>query len=314
MQIKPPKLLLKLLISSALTALLVKDLSKETSVEGLISIISNTDANSVYIFCLLSLTSLLLRSYRYFYALSISSAKKLDFTRILAITSVRNLSVDLIPARIGELSYFFLLNLYGISLANSSAVFVVCFVLDFLVLAILGLLVLSVSTEMLSIFWLLLTILFSASYLLIKLPQILSFLETRFQKLSALKTVLNSQDLVKLQSLNFLTMLSLLTIALRLAKYSSLFFLLRGVLKGANYDLSKFHPLDCTIAFVLAEASASLPASGIMGFGAYEKAWTAVMNAGNLTSVIFSVHIITQLVTYFLSGLCCLLFMFNEHK
>lgn len=159
MQNKSPKLLLKILISFALTALLVKDLSKETSVDGLIKIILNTERSSVYIFCLLSLTSLLLRSYRYFYALSINSAKKLEFTRILVVTSVRNLSVDLLPARIGELSYFYLLNLYGITLANSSAVFVVCFILDFLVLAFIGLLVLSASTEILGIFWLLLTIL-----------------------------------------------------------------------------------------------------------------------------------------------------------
>ena len=295
-----------------MTALLIRDLSRETSVEGIINIITNTDAKSVYIFCLLSLCALLLRSYRYFYALGLCCDKKLDYTRILAISSVRNLTIDLLPSRTGELSYFFLLNLYGVSLASSSAVFIICFILDFLVLVFLGLFLLSSSQNELLIFYMLLSILFSASFLLIKLPNTLSFLESKFKKLSFIKTILDSGTLLKLQTLDSMMKLSLLTLTLRLAKYSSLYFLLQGVLLGSNFDLTKFQPLDCTIAFILAEASTSLPT--IMGFGAYEKTWTAIMQIGGVTSVIFSVHIISQLVTYSLSGLCCLLFLFKQDK
>lgn len=309
MQNKKLQLALKIVISCALTAILVNDLSRETNADGLINIITNTNRNSIYVFCFLGICSLILRSYRYFYALSLISEKKIEFYKILVVSSIRNLTVDLLPSRIGELSYFFLLKFYGISFATSASVFIVCFVLDFLVLAFLGLFILSASH--LALFFILLTILFSASYLLIKLPKTFAYLENRYpQKIK----VLNLEDFEKLQEVKSIFKLSLLTLALRLAKYSSLYILLRGVLIGANLDLAKFNPIQSTLAFIFAEASASLPASGIMGFGAYEKTWCALMNIPGTVSVIFTVHIISQLVNYFLSGMCCLIFLFKQDE
>lgn len=74
-----------------------------------------------------------------------------------------------------------------------------------------------------------------------------------------------------------------------------------------------------TVAFITAEAASSLPVSGVMGFGAYEGAWAAVLGitGGRIPStatVIFSVHLITQLVAYSAAGVAFAVFPFLNPK
>ena len=78
-------------------------------------------------------------------------------------------------------------------------------------------------------------------------------------------------------------------------------------------------PLLVTVAFISAEAASSLPASGVMGFGIYESAWSTVLGltGGRIpspTTVIFSVHLITQLVAFSCGAVAFALFPFLNLK
>ena len=73
------------------------------------------------------------------------------------------------------------------------------------------------------------------------------------------------------------------------------------------------------VAFVSAEASASLPISGLMGFGAYEAVWSLIFSFSeveipSLTVLIFAIHIITQVIGYSLGFLALIVFGFDQWK
>ena len=79
-------------------------------------------------------------------------------------------------------------------------------------------------------------------------------------------------------------------------------------------DSRDINPLLSTFAFVIAEGVASLPISGFFGFGAYEGAWGMIFSLAHIkipsvTSVIFAVHLITQMVAYIYGLIGFLMFL-----
>ena len=113
--------------------------------------------------------------------------------------------------------------------------------------------------------------------------------------------------------------LVLLTAGLRAAKYLSLYLLLLAVVAQFNIKPADISPLLSTTAFIGAEASASLPISGLMGFGAYEAAWSAIFSMSSVSipsvaGVILAVHVITQVFGYSLALLGLLVFLIDEFR
>ena len=123
-----------------------------------------------------------------------------------------------------------------------------------------------------------------------------------------------AQDLLTLKKSNHFSLLVALTVVLRSAKYISLYILLLAVLQQWGIGHRQISLAISFLAFVTAEAAASLPISGLMGFGAYEGAWQAIfaismVKITAVSSVILAIHLITQVVGYFL-GFLALVWVF----
>ncbi len=347
-----PATVLKLLCSALLTAMLLTAVFRTESIDSLFSMLQNTYLPGVIAYASISLFALVVRALRYYLVLGVSSAEetealetqKVTFGTLLIVTSIRNALVDFLPARLGELSYFYVLRRYGISMLRAVSVFGVCFALDIAVLALLLILLLLLSPYYLGMQALIDTSQLSAPVLVFGVVVLLfAFIALLRLDIAArigtriLKTLSaplaswrprNSvvlfaeritNDISGIQKRGNFTLFVLLTVALRVSKYLSLYVLLLSVVLPLGVSMQDLDPVLSTVAFLAAEASASLPISGLMGFGAYEGAWTLIFSLSraeipSVPSVILLVHLITQVVGYSFGLLGLGFFLIKEVK
>jgi hypothetical protein len=101
----------------------------------------------------------------------------------------------------------------------------------------------------------------------------------------------------------------LISVIIRFCKYMGLYLMVLGlasqwspqVLANLSFPVVLF-------ALITAEATASMPVSGIAGFGAYEGVMMATYIAAGLTAtqaslLSFGLHLLTQTIDYSLGGL-----------
>lgn len=335
---KSKKQILHLAISAFLTLLLLVIVFAESSLGELRENLRRIDLNYCFAFICCSLAALLFRTFRYWTMLRyMQGAETPSYWKIFLVTGVRNAFVDFLPARLGEISYVYFLNRFGIRIVTGISSFGLCIALDLLGLllvafifaifsavsganveafmnfgaekVILGLILL-IGGFALGVFvlehvdggfkW--------ASRVLLKFP--------RCQKLGDLLLVI-AGDINCVKGFHALSLLLMLTVLLRVAKYGGLYLLTLSVLGAWNMDARVLNPLAAFAVFVISEASASLPISGLMGFGIYEGVWSmlfsiacgVVCSALPTTTIAFLVHVLTQILGYGI-GLLCLLIIF----
>jgi len=322
-----------LLISAAITVGFFYLLYTEQSSHSFWEMLAGVWVTGLGIYFVLSLTGVLIRALRYKVLLNdIVGVEKTPGTgRLILISFIRNTLVDLLPARLGELSYIYFLNRAGVPLAAGASSFGFCIVLDILVLLILVafLLVLSMVVPAFAIGGMqasstalaigIVAVAVAGVFLVIRyLPRLFHFAATLVKRLAARLPGKNSarlaawleenieqigRDLESLAKRGVLVRLCWYTFWLRVLKYTSLYILLLSVVRQWNLGPEQIHPLVSMLAFVFAEASASLPISGLMGFGVYEGTMAFVLAMSNvqlpsLVQVSFLVHLITQVKAY----------------
>jgi len=124
-----------LLCSLAITVLLLFCVFRELAPNDFFELLKQVDRSLVLSYAGLSLIALVLRALRYGVLLrSIESVSCPNLTKLLTVTAVRNTLVDFFPARLGELSYVYILNRYGVSVLSGFSSFAVCLVLDLVLL------------------------------------------------------------------------------------------------------------------------------------------------------------------------------------
>ncbi len=343
---------IKFLGSFLLTALLLIAVFRTESLDSFFDMLQNVNRDGVICYLAISIFALVVRALRYFVVLrtacdaEISSAQleKVTFPSLLIVTSIRNALVDFLPARLGELSYFYVLRRYGITISHAVSVFGICFAFDIAVLVLLllflGLLspfysgmqtlldfsdvssgvLIAVTVFLLLIVASVIRLDLLARYgtkALERLSQPFASSSLREKLLAFAQRI--TADIVAVRERGILVKILLMTLALRLAKYSSLYVLLLSVLIPLGIQASDLDPVLSTLAFLAAEASASLPVSGLMGFGAYEGAWSLVFSLSkaeipSVPSVILLVHLITQVVGYSFAFLALSFFLIKEVK
>jgi len=313
------------------------------------NILTRVSIGGVAFYALLSVLGVIIRAVRYRLLLRtiIPSEEVPGSLQLILISFVRNTLVDFLPARAGELGYIYFLNRAGVSLAAATASFGFCIFLDIFVLMLivggfifLSLLLPSLALEHMDIgstfFALLLVCAFSLMlYLLIKaLPRLLLWgtglvkscsLRLRNDRLRRwvgwleenIETI--AEDFRKLSEKGVLFRLAWLTFWLRVLKYASLYVLLLAVIGQWGLGMEHIHPLLSMVAFVVAEASASLPISGLMGFGAYETSWSLIFSLSHVVIpetvlVGLVVHLITQLKGYSCGFLAMLLLLLKQPR
>lgn len=297
-------------------------------------LIVKADEVGLLCFFVLSMTMNVLRTVRYRLVLQVSGHAPRSVLLFLVVI-VRGLFVDLLPARLGELIYVYLLKTrLGVPLGMATTSFALAFLFDIIALApliLIAALCIGVSSEMPvailvagGVF-----LLAVATALLYALPSCLriaywmlsrNFL-ARYRPVKAVRTFLASTDYQVKRSKRagiYLPMLGL-SFLVRLTKYGSLYVLFYALTRSLGYGLADLPIPKMFIGLCSAEMAASLPVSGIAGFGVYEGTWSVVFGllgfpekVAMLTSV--SHHLFTQLYGYILGVMALLVLLLPVFK
>lgn len=325
------KRILSLLLSILLTVFLAWLLLSRITVEDLVQTFSNIFYPALFAFIMISLFASVLRALRYKWLLH---PMPISFGNILLVTFIRNLFVDLFPARIGSLSYVYVLN-RGLKypFEQAASTFVVAFVFDFLTLSpflilsmllvglgatsISNLTLLLVASVFLLCVFLVLTQIIPLSRIFLKLYTYLLIvlkLETKnWARTSINKLQLTIDALRHIKDRKIQWPLFLLSLVIRAAKYGSLYFLLLSLLKYHGFALSNLSLWKTILGITGAEMTGALPIKGIAGFGTWESGWALTFQLMDFDQRIailsgIGVHLISNIFEYSLGILSILIF------
>jgi uncharacterized membrane protein YbhN (UPF0104 family) len=235
-------------------------------------------------FLVCSLAMSLFRLWRYDILLRASGYAAQRFSLFLVVL-VRNFFSDLLPARLGTAVYVYLVTTrLGIPFAAAASSFAVSLLLDILAMAPLLLLagVMLGGSDALLIGALVLGIV--TLFLWMMLPWVLNVLASQllrpfWRRYSWARMLVRAAigtrcDLRRMQRAGIYGRVFVLSILIRLAKYSGMYFLLYALLAPEGYSFGDLSFARVFIGLSAAELAASTPVSGIAAFGAYEGAWT----------------------------------------
>ena len=281
-------------------------------------------------FFAISLLGTVLRAWRYKLLLY---PQKISWGNIFLVTFIRNLFVDLLPVRIGSLSYIYILNKrLNVSFNKATSSFVVAFVYDlislspFLILAIIavGLGTTSISTPLMLLFSILFLVIMLVIYwqllglcrILITIYRIFLRIIKSDQKkwavVSIEKLQLTITDISQIRKRRTDLPVFLLSIGIRMAKYGALYILLFALLQVHGYTLGSLSIWKTILSITGAEMTGFLPIKGIGGFGTWESAWAGMQTLLGFElqiAVISSgIHLVTNLFEYIL-GLLSILYL-----
>jgi uncharacterized membrane protein YbhN (UPF0104 family) len=316
------KKVFSLLISTVISVLLIWFLLTKIELKDFIQTFSRIYIPGLLAFMIVALIGATLRAWRYKWLLSPHPSRWRD---VFLVTFIRNLFVDLFPARLGSLSYVYVLNKslkYSFESASSS--FVVAFVLDFLTLSpflVFAILAVGLGKTSISngtllaisfIFFLLVFLVFwkvtKIAGIAHKAYQLLLHVikqdKKKWAEVSVHKIQLTIDELGKIKKRRIGWPLFFLSLGIRFAKYSSLFFLLYALLRSHGFSLESLSFSKTILGITGAELTSALPIKGIGGFGTWESAWALtlmLMGFEKRIAILSSgVHLITNLFEYIL--------------
>lgn len=311
--------ILSILISIFLIGLLLSKIETDY----LSSTFKNIHYSALLAFIIIALLSSGLRAWRYKLLLK---PHPISWKNILLATFIRNLFVDLFPARLGSLSYIYVINRrmkFPFETATSS--FVLAVIFDFFTLSpflifsifIVGLgssVVSSISLLVISFFFFL--IIFLALWLLIPLAKLffklycystqLLRVDKKIWVVKIKKTIEKiTEELSATKKRRIFWPVFSISLVLRLAKYGSLYFLLYSILYSHGFNLHDLNFFKTILGITGAELTSILPIKGLGGFGTWESAWVLtfkLMNFQPQLAIIsgIGVHLITNLFEYIL--------------
>jgi hypothetical protein len=312
-------------LSVAVSLALLWLLSTRVKPEDVIATLSKVYWPAVLVYAAVALGAAWLRAWRYKRLLE---PQAIGWGDMLIVTFIRNSLIDLLPARLGGLSYIYVLNRrLGFSFEAATSSFVAASVLDtltlspFLILAGLtvglgagaisvpALLAVALAFFALS-FLLLWKIVPLGRFLLVVLERLLAAarLDGRaFSRLAVVKFRLTVDGLARIQQRRVLLPLFGQSILIRLAKYVSVFSLFYAILRSQGFSLARLSFPGFILGISGAELTSALPVKGLAGFGTWESAWALtfrLMGFDPRLAVIsgIGVHLITNVFEYALGA------------
>ncbi len=213
---------------------------------------------------------------------------------MLLTVLVRNLFADLLPARLGGLIYLWLCRTrLGVSWGAASSSMAISFVFDMIavspLLIVVGLVIagelgiariliwafgLAVAGGALVVLFLLAPLADLAAGVIPRLP----LLPARVRSGLAAFAVSIAEDVRITRRAGIFLPILVLSVLVRLAKYTAMYFLLLGILMPMGFGLADLPPHKGLVGLIAPEIAASLPVSGIGGFGAYEGTWAVAFH------------------------------------
>lgn len=236
------------------------------------------------------------------------------------ITMIRNMVVDLLPSRSGELFYIGLVKKSdNVPTATATSSLGMSIWLDLVVLGILiiGIAAFGMITGAfevnIGIQWL---FLFAA--VIVSFPIGLAIIH-RWQSRSKMAKKLHQSrvfqwffDLLETSRLSMqsgiFTPCLLYSFGVRICKYFGMYLIFMAVSNGVAEHFNEINAFDVLITLVASEFSASLPLPALMSFGTYEAGGTIALTALGVplaiaALVLLSTHIVSQLIDYIMGGL-----------
>ena len=283
------------------------------SLRDVISAIRDMALAPFLCFIILSFGEIFFRTWRYLILLNVCGVRVPAITMFL-VSIVRNFFSDLLPARIGTLSYVYILtHRLGVDLERALSSFAIAFIFDIIVIIPLLLIsICSVGGKILGRFRLLvsgslgtLIILLVALRYLPELFRITARIcrKVRFLQRGGDKLDKTSVQIEEIKNSGVYLRGLALSIFVRLCKYGKLYFLLLSLLSAWGYGWKEIGFWRFFLGACGAEFSASLPVSGIAGFGAYEGTWAIIFSILGFPRKLaittgISHHLITQVYGY----------------
>ncbi len=270
-----------------------------------------------------------LRAVRYRIILRASEKEVPGLFHLLLVSMSRNMFVDMLPARLGELSYVAMLN-KGFTVRTEACLssLSISFVFDLIALALLlGMLLIYqlIASELQP--WLIASLLLVALVsggLLIFLFPVLTYLGRRLESFRRKGKNLGGRvaglvretaaALQQVRASGVVVPLLTLSLGVRVTKYLGLYLLFLGVVLP-SYSAIVTSPASVLITLISAEAAASLPVPAFMSFGTYEAGGALTMIALGAEKVasgiiLLVLHIWSQIIDYSLGITSLVLFFF----
>jgi uncharacterized membrane protein YbhN (UPF0104 family) len=328
------KLVVSLGVSLFIMGLLWRLLGDESGRPDIWEAFKQTSRFSIVVYAVLALLNAYVRAIRFRVLIAVDRAVRVPGTlHIFFVSMVRNMLVDLLPARSGELFYIVMMNrgyripgnLCVSSLTISFVFDLIALVCITLILALWQLLAGDLHGQVLVALIVVAVIAGIISVLLFAgmAPAVIltrKLLGQHAEKkvfvwlLSFLENVNEAIALARRGGL--LLQVFLLSMAVRFIKYAALYILFKGVVEASFPILNEATPVQVLFALVGGEAGASLAIPTFMGFGTYEASsaftlalfgYPAVTGAASM----FIVHLWSQCVDYAFGGAAFLLFTFS---
>jgi hypothetical protein len=310
-------ILLSALVSFGLLWLLLSQVKTEDIVET----VSRVFFPALFIYMSIALVAAWLRAWRYKWLLR---PRAITWPNIFLVTFIRNSLIDLLPARIGSLSYIYVLNKrLGFPFEAAASSFVLAFVLDFLTLSpflITSVIAVGPGADALSTPALLLVaaaffvLVFLVYWRLIPVTRFILAVFRRLLRLARLEERPASRSAVQKFELTIETLDScrrdskavpifVISFLIRLAKYLSVFALFFALLRSHGFSLHDLNFWTFILGLSGAELTSALPIKGLAGFGTWESAWALtfrLMDFNPRLAVIsgIGVHLLTNVFEY----------------
>lgn len=303
------------LLSLILTCSLAIYFFSNHSIFDVLSAIRNVPLNYLISFLCFSTMMSIFRTWRDKILLKVNNYDVPGLS-LFFVTLVRNLFADLLPARIGTLMYIYLVRTrLGVSLGAGTSSYTFSFLFDLIgncPIILFCLMSISLPKEI-SLKYLLFGVFLILSItilLIIFLPFFISLFSKILKKLpfpifQTISKILNEteESINEVKQAKIYDRLLLLSVAIRASKYAGLYVFLLGLGISMGLDEKMLDPGISLMGLLSAEFAASMPISGIAGFGAYESAWAFTftllgidLRMAEITAV--SHHLFTQAYAY----------------
>jgi uncharacterized membrane protein YbhN (UPF0104 family) len=317
-------------VSLVVSVLLIGLLLSQVKTRDLAQTLSKIYWPALFSYFGISLFSSWLRAWRYKWLLQ---PQPITWGNIFLVTLIRNCLDDLLPARIGSLSYIYVLyKRLNFSFESAASTFVVAFVYDLLTLSpflVLAIIVVGLGTSAVSMPGLLaLSLLFFLTFFII-VWQIIPILRVLlriyhvFLKLlkadkkkgarhSIAKLQMTMEGIADIRKRKIDVPMFLLSLLIRLGKYVSLYVLLFALLRSHGFTLKGLSFWKTILGITGAEMTSALPVKGLADFGTWESAWAVAFRLMNFEAGLavisgIGVHLITNLFEYSLGFLSLLI-------
>ncbi len=309
---------------------LVSDESNPIGITDLTRIYTEIPITMLLVFLGIHLVGVVVRTIRFRVLIRAAKSETVPgFVPLALVTLVRNMTVDMLPSRAGELFYVGLLNRgLGVRLDSCFSSLAVSIWFDVMVIIpLVGALILYPALDatvqknllvliVLLVFVCVIGILILYPGLGLAAKWLDRFADSDSRPLQKLNTFVSQfSESVKV-SLGWQTVLKtfFLTVGVRFCKYSSIVILFSAIARAGFPELADADPASIVIALLASEAGASLPIPTFMSFGTYEAGGLIVFSMLGMPVAVaglalFAIHLVTQAVDYTLGGISLIVFL-----